>query len=75
MAPTRQPPRIPRGPVIALGLTGSIAVGAIFWSHYSQVRDRNLMKEGVERDKLRMKLRKQQQKEERTKKNRAGGGG
>lgn len=61
MSPTPQSSRIPRGPVIALGLTGSIAVGAIFWSHYSQVRDRNLMKEGVERDKLRMKLKKQQQ--------------
>jgi len=70
------PPRIPRGPAIALGLTGGIAVGAIFWSHYSQVRDRNLMKEGVERDKLRMKLRKRQQKEEeRTKKNQTAGGG
>lgn len=58
-----RPSSFPRGPVIALGLTSSIAIGAVFWSHYSQVRDREAMKEGVERDKMRMKLKRQQKRE------------
>jgi hypothetical protein len=44
-------------------LTSSIAIGAVFWSHYSQVRDRTQMREGVERDKMRMKLKRQLKKE------------
>jgi len=58
-----RPSSFPRGPAIALGLTSSIAIGAVFWSHYSQVRDRTQMREGVERDKMRMKLKRQQKKE------------
>ena len=58
--------RFPRGPVIALGLTSSIAIGAVFWSHYSQVRDRQQMREGVERDKMRMKLKRQMKREQAT---------
>ena len=58
-----RPSSFPRGPIIALGLTSSIAIGAVFWSHYSQVRDREAMKEGVERDKMRMKLKRQQKRE------------
>lgn len=56
---------IPRGPAIVLGLTSTVTVGAIVWSHYSQVRDRSLMREGVERDKLRMKLKRQAERERR----------
>ena len=42
-----------------------ITIGAIIYSHYSQVRDKRVMKEGVERDKERIrykrKMKQQQQ--------------
>ena len=43
-------PRI-RGPAIVLGLTTSITAYAIFYSHFQQVRDKKVMREGVARDK------------------------
>eukprot|EP00547_Thalassionema_nitzschioides_P005559 CAMPEP_0194208926 /NCGR_PEP_ID=MMETSP0156-20130528/7229_1 /TAXON_ID=33649 /ORGANISM="Thalassionema nitzschioides, Strain L26-B" /LENGTH=72 /DNA_ID=CAMNT_0038935993 /DNA_START=205 /DNA_END=423 /DNA_ORIENTATION=- len=49
--------RGPWGPAIALAVTSSAAIGAIFYTHYSQVRDRRIMREGVERDKERLKIR------------------
>mmetsp|Transcript_14062 Transcript_14062/g.41214 ORF Transcript_14062/g.41214 Transcript_14062/m.41214 type:complete len:80 (+) Transcript_14062:192-431(+) len=55
---------LPRGgPAIVLGLTSSITIGAIFYSHYSQVRDKAEMRAGVERDKERMRLRRKMKKE------------
>eukprot|EP00560_Eucampia_antarctica_P005975 CAMPEP_0197824284 /NCGR_PEP_ID=MMETSP1437-20131217/1545_1 /TAXON_ID=49252 ORGANISM="Eucampia antarctica, Strain CCMP1452" /NCGR_SAMPLE_ID=MMETSP1437 /ASSEMBLY_ACC=CAM_ASM_001096 /LENGTH=66 /DNA_ID=CAMNT_0043423837 /DNA_START=109 /DNA_END=306 /DNA_ORIENTATION=- len=50
--------RIPRGPVAVLGITTTAAVGAIIYSHYSQVQDKALMHAGVERDKERMRVKK-----------------
>ena len=47
-----------RGPKIALGITSSITLSAIVYSHYSQVRDKQVMKEGVERDKERIRIKK-----------------
>jgi PET assembly of cytochrome c oxidase, mitochondrial len=49
-------PRTARGPAIVLGLTCVVTLGAIIYSHYSQVRDRQVMREGVERDKERLRL-------------------
>ncbi len=53
------------GPKIALGASSVITIGAIIYSHYSQVRDKRVMKEGVERDKERIrykrKMKQQQQ--------------
>lgn len=54
------PPRIPKGPAIVLGLTSSITLYAIFYSHFQQVRDKAVMRAGVERDKERMRLRRKQ---------------
>eukprot|EP00581_Thalassiosira_minuscula_P028616 CAMPEP_0183755776 /NCGR_PEP_ID=MMETSP0739-20130205/4516_1 /TAXON_ID=385413 /ORGANISM="Thalassiosira miniscula, Strain CCMP1093" /LENGTH=68 /DNA_ID=CAMNT_0025992763 /DNA_START=71 /DNA_END=274 /DNA_ORIENTATION=- len=51
-------PRIPRGPAIVLGVTSSITLYAIFYSHFQQVRDKAVMRAGVERDKERMRLKK-----------------
>jgi len=48
---------IPRGPAVVLGITSTVTIGAIAYSHYSQVRDKLAMKAGVERDKERMKIR------------------
>ena len=51
-----------RGPAIAVGLTTAVAIGAVVYSHYSQVRDRKVMRAGVERDKERLRLKRQEQK-------------
>jgi len=58
-------PFLPRGgPAKALALVSLSAVGAIWYSHYSQVRDRQVMRAGVERDKERLRAKRRQQKEE-----------
>jgi hypothetical protein len=46
------------GPKIALGATSAITIATIIYSHYSQVRDKKVMREGVERDKERIKMKK-----------------
>ena len=57
-----------RGPVITFVAVVGATVGAVAYSHYAQVRDKNVMREGVERDKERLrflrKQRKQQQKQQ-----------
>jgi hypothetical protein len=57
-------PRAPRGPLVVLGLSCSVTVGAIIYSHYSQVRDRQVMREGVERDKERLRIKRKMMKDE-----------
>ena len=52
------------GPKIALGITSGITLGAIIYSHYSQVRDKRVMREGVERDKERIKIKKKLKKQQ-----------
>ncbi len=47
---------IPLGPKIVFGVTTVATLGAIVYSHYSQVRDKEAMKEGVRRDKERIKM-------------------
>ncbi len=47
---------IPLGPKIVFGVSTVATLGAIFYSHYSQVRDKEAMKEGVRRDKERIKM-------------------
>jgi hypothetical protein len=55
---------LPRGgPAVAIGLTTMVAVGAVLYSHTSQVSDRKIMRAGVERDKERMRLKRQYEKE------------
>jgi hypothetical protein len=56
---------LPRGgPAIAIGVATAVAIGAVVYSHTSQVRDREVMKAGVARDKERMRLkRKEKQKQ------------
>ena len=60
-----QPQRsaIPTGPKLVVGLTTVATLGAIVWSHYSQVRDKQAMKEGVKRDKERIKMRRMMRKQ------------
>jgi hypothetical protein len=45
-----------------MGLTTVIAIGAVIYSHDSQVRDREVMKAGVERDRERLREKRRQQK-------------
>lgn len=54
-------PRISKGPAIVLGMTTSVTLYAIFYSHFQQVRDKAVMRAGVERDKERLRLKRQQQ--------------
>lgn len=56
-----------RGPKIAVGLTSLITISAIIWSHYSQISDKETMRAGVDRDKERMRLKRQQRKAEQKK--------
>lgn len=51
------------GPAIALGIATCSALGAIAYSHYQQVRDREVMRAGIYRDKERLRIKRQQQKE------------
>lgn len=44
-----------RGPAVALLVTISATTGAVYYSHYAQVRDKAVMRQGVERDKERMR--------------------
>ena len=54
---------IPRGPAIVLGLTTGVTISAIIYSHYSQVRDKAVMREGVVRDKERMRMKRRAMRE------------
>lgn len=56
-------PSFLRGPAIAIGMTVVASIGAIYYSHNSQVWDREIMRAGVERDKERMRLKRQLKKE------------
>eukprot|EP00979_Chaetoceros_neogracilis_P011559 scaffold2917_cov282-Chaetoceros_neogracile.AAC.3 len=47
-----------KGPKIVLGFTSMVAMGAVYWSHYSQIQDKATMKEGVVRDKERVRMKK-----------------
>ena len=53
--PPNTAPKRMRGPAVVLGCTALITVGSIYYSHYAQVRDKRIMKEGVQRDKERIK--------------------
>eukprot|EP00537_Pseudo-nitzschia_pungens_P008529 CAMPEP_0172372058 /NCGR_PEP_ID=MMETSP1060-20121228/45785_1 /TAXON_ID=37318 /ORGANISM="Pseudo-nitzschia pungens, Strain cf. cingulata" /LENGTH=73 /DNA_ID=CAMNT_0013097875 /DNA_START=209 /DNA_END=430 /DNA_ORIENTATION=+ len=59
---------LPRGgPAVAIGITTLVALGAVAYSHDSQVRDKATMRAGVERDKERIRQKrreKQLQKEQ-----------
>lgn len=47
---------LPRGgAAVAIGSTTAAAVGAIVYSHVSQVEERKVMRAGVERDKERLR--------------------
>jgi len=50
-----------KGPLAAMGLVLLGTVGAISYSHYAQVRDKAVMRAGVERDKERLRSLQQQQ--------------
>jgi PET assembly of cytochrome c oxidase, mitochondrial len=45
-----------RGPAIVLGITSLATIGAIIYSHYSQIRDKQVMREGIQRDKERLRM-------------------
>ena len=57
---------LPRGRGPALTFVGVVGatVAAVAYSHYAQVRDKNIMKEGVERDKERLRLMRKLRKQE-----------
>lgn len=59
------PSILPRGgPAVAIGLTSLAAVGAIIYSHVSQVEERKVMRAGVERDKERLRQKRQERKDQ-----------
>lgn len=55
---------LPRGKGPALTFAGVVgaSIGAVIYSHYAQVRDKTVMKEGVERDKERLRMLRKQRK-------------
>jgi PET assembly of cytochrome c oxidase, mitochondrial len=56
-------PRGRRGPPWIVGVVALGTVGAIYYSHYAQERDKAVMRAGVERDKERLKIMRRQQRE------------
>jgi len=54
---------LPRGgAAVAIGLSSLAAVGAIIYSHVSQVEDKKIMRAGVERDKERLRMKRLERK-------------
>ena len=53
-----------RGPALTMITVVGVSVGAVFYSHYSLERDKNVMKEGVKRDKERLRLLRKQRKQQ-----------
>jgi len=51
-----------KGPAIVMLTTSLVAIGAVMYSHESQIRDRESMKAGVERDKERIKQKRKEKK-------------
>ena len=55
---------LPRGgAAVAIGFTSLAAIGAILYSHISQVEDRKVMRAGVERDKERLRAKRLERKQ------------
>jgi hypothetical protein len=44
-----------KGPAVTMGIVTLIASGAVAYSHYAQVREKEVMRAGVERDKERVR--------------------
>jgi hypothetical protein len=58
-------PFLPKGrPAITMALVVSVSIGAVVYSHYAQVRDKAVMKAGVERDKERLRMGRAQKRRE-----------
>ena len=53
-----------KGPFVALMTTSIFCIGAIMYSHYAQVRDKEEMRDGVRRDKERLKIKRRQKREQ-----------
>jgi hypothetical protein len=53
-----------RGPAVTLGVVSLIASGAVAYSHYAQVREKEVMRAGVERDKERVRRIRRKQRDE-----------
>jgi PET assembly of cytochrome c oxidase, mitochondrial len=52
---------LPRGgPAVAMVVVLSATLSAVVYAHYTQVRDKTVMRAGVERDKERLRLTRQQ---------------
>ncbi|KAL7566529.1 hypothetical protein ACA910_000599 [Epithemia clementina (nom. ined.)] len=60
--PPQRPPAMIGPAQITMGLVLMLSVSAVGYSHYAQVRDRKVMRAGVERDKERLRLIREEQK-------------
>jgi len=67
--------KVPIGGRVALGLTSIVTLGAIYYSHSSQVWDQERMKEGVERDKERLRMKRRMKKRNKIREDNEAGGG
>jgi PET assembly of cytochrome c oxidase, mitochondrial len=52
------------GPPWIVAVVAAGTMGTIYYSHYAQVRDKAVMRAGVERDKERLRMMRRQQKEQ-----------
>ena len=56
---------LPRGgPAVTLFLCSGLTIGAVAYSLHAQVRDKAIMRAGVERDKERLRVTRQRQRDE-----------
>jgi hypothetical protein len=53
-----------RGPAVTLGVVSLVTCGAVAYSHYAQVREKEVMRAGVERDKERVRRIRRKQRDE-----------
>lgn len=56
--------KLPKGPFLTLGVTSAVTLGAIVYSHYSQIQEKATMRAGVERDKERIRIKRAMKKKE-----------
>lgn len=56
--------KLPKGPLLTLGVTSAVTLGAIIYSHYSQIQEKATMRAGVERDKERIRIKRAMKKRE-----------
>ena len=61
MAISKRPWIVLRGPLIVMGFTASCTIGAMWYAYSEPIESKRVMREGVHRDKERLKRKREEQ--------------